>query len=117
MSVVSRSPSADRVILRNVSWETYESLLKDLEDSSSPRLTFDDGVLEIMSPHSDHEEINRALEALIGIALEEMNRDFRSVGSTTYKREVLKRGFEPDSSFYIQNAPKIRGKRRIDIAV
>ena len=41
MSVVTNRPSADRIILRNVSWETYERLLKDLENSSSPRLAFD----------------------------------------------------------------------------
>ena len=96
MSVVTNRPSANRIILRNVGWETYERLLKDLENSSSPRLAFDQGRLEIMSPHLDHEETNRTLASLVEMALEEMDLDFRNAGSTTFKREVLKRGFEPD---------------------
>jgi hypothetical protein len=36
----TRSP-ADRVIIENVSWETYQAFLKDLENRSSPRLAFD----------------------------------------------------------------------------
>jgi Uma2 family endonuclease len=117
MSVVTNRPSANRIILRNVSWDTYERLLKDLEDSSSPRLTFDQGVLEIMSPHLDHEETNRTLASLIEMALEEMDLDFRNAGSTTFKRETLERGFEPDSCFHIQSVEQIRNKRRIDMEV
>ena len=92
-------------------------MLKDLENSSSPRLAFDQGVLEIMSPHLDHEETNRTLASLVEMALEEMDLDFRNAGSTTFKREVLERGFEPDSCFYIQSVDRIRNKKRIDIEV
>lgn len=37
------------------------------------------------------------------------------VGCTTFKREDLERGFEPDSCFYVQNEERIRGKSRIDL--
>jgi Uma2 family endonuclease len=46
-----------------------------------------------------------------------MSLDFRSAGSTTFKREVLERGFEPDSCFYIQSVERIQNKRRIDIEI
>ena len=115
MSVVTRRPATDRVIIRNVNWKTYQRLLKDLENCSSPRLAFDQGVLEVMSPHLEHEEANRTLAAIIEIALEELNINFRNAGSTTFKREDLDRGFEPDSSFYIQNVERIRKKKRIDL--
>lgn len=117
MSVVTKRPSVDRVILHDVSWETYESLLKDFENKSSPRLAFDRGVLEIMSPYSEHEICNRTLASIVEIVLEEFDIDFEHTGSTTFKREVLKRGFEPDSSFYIQNVERIRNKKRIDLAI
>ena len=115
MSVVTRRPATDRVIIRNVNWKTYQRLLKDLEYCSSPRLAFDQGVLEVMSPHLEHEEANRTLAAIIEIALEELNINFRNAGSTTFKREDLDRGFEPDSSFYIQHVERIRKKKRIDL--
>src|SRR5947209_10864271 len=114
MSVVNR-PSTDRVILRNISWETYERLLKDLENSSSPRLAYVEGVLEIMSPHLEHEGANNALATIVEITLEELDLDFENAGSTTFMREDLERGFEPDSCFYIQNVDRIRGKKKIDM--
>jgi len=117
MSIVANRPSVDRVIVRNVSWETYESLLKDPENCSSRRLTYDHGVLEIKSPHLEHESVNRALATIVAIALEEWDLDFEDAGSTTFRREILKRGFEPDFCFYIQNVQKIRHKKRIDMEV
>jgi Uma2 family endonuclease len=48
--------------------------------------------------------------AYLGIEAEDL-------GSTTFRREDLERGFEPDSCFYIQNEERVRGKDRIDLAV
>jgi Uma2 family endonuclease len=42
--------------------------------------------------------------------------DLEDLGSTTYKREDQERGFEPDSSFYIQHAAQIRDREKIDLA-
>jgi Uma2 family endonuclease len=111
------TPADQRVVLSNVSWQTYEALLADLADSSAPRLTFDQGTLEIMSPTAEHEEINRTIALLVEIAAEELEIDVRSLGSTTFKREDLARGFEPDSCFYVRNTELVRGKARIDLSV
>ncbi len=40
------NPPEQRVVLRNVSWETYERLLEENPESRSPRFTYDDGDLE-----------------------------------------------------------------------
>jgi Uma2 family endonuclease len=113
--VLTNPPPADRVIIPNISWATYESLLKDLENQSSPRLAYDQGVLEIMTVSFGHEAPNEILSDIVKIALEELDIDFVSAGSTTFKRESLKRGFEPDASFYIRNAARIRGKKQLDM--
>lgn len=113
-AVVSSDP---RVVLWNVSWETYERLLADLADSSAPRLTYDRGVLEIMSPTPEHEELNRTIHLIVEIVAAELNLRARFLGSTTFKREDRDRGFEPDSCFYVTNAERIRGKKRIDLSV
>lgn len=42
--------------------------------------------------------------------------DVESFGSTTFKRDDLERGFEPDSCFYITNAARMLGKSTIDLA-
>jgi Uma2 family endonuclease len=106
-------PTEQRVVLSDISWETYERLLQDLADSSAPRLTYDQGVLEIMSPLSEHEQYNRNLSLLVEVFAEELDIEIGNLGSTTFKREEFERGFEPDSCFYIQHESQIRNRRRI----
>ncbi len=107
-----------RVVLRNVSWETYERLLSKSKhsDSRSPRFTFDRGELEIVSPSAEHERYNLRIADLVQILADEMDLEVEGLGSTTFKRQELERGFEPDSCFYAQNAERVRGKDRIDLA-
>jgi Uma2 family endonuclease len=111
------TPSEQKVILQDVSWETYERLLADFSSSSAPRLTYDRGTLEIMSPLPENEDCNRALESLVEAILVEWDLDFRNLGSTTFKRKELQRGFEPDSCFYVQTEARVRGKQNIDLAL
>lgn len=111
------SPPEQRVTLHNVSWETYERLLADLQDSSTPRMTYDRGTLEIMSPSSEHERYNRTIAQIVEELAVELDVNIDSLGSTTFRREDLDRGFEPDSCFYIRHAASVRGKKRIDLGV
>jgi Uma2 family endonuclease len=106
-----------RVVLRNVSWQTYVRLLSEHAESTSPRLTFDHGELEIMSPSAEHERYNLRIADLVGILADEMDVEAEGLGSSTFKREELERGFEPDSCFYIKNIERVRGKDRIDLAL
>jgi len=106
-----------RVILRSVSWQTYEQLLADHADASAPRFTYDRGVLEIMSPSTEHEIYNRAIAMIVEVLAEEMGLDIVNLGSTAFKREELQRGFEADSCFYIQTAERMSGRVHIDPSV
>ncbi|HET7270347.1 MAG TPA: Uma2 family endonuclease [Rubrobacter sp.] len=112
-----KTPSEQRTVLHNISWETYEHLLADHRDSSSPRFAYDRGALEIMSPNPEHERTNRRIAQLVLAVADEVRIAAEDLGSTTFRREELERGFEPDSCFYIQNEGLIRGKNRIDLAV
>lgn len=110
------STSLDQiVVLRGVRWATYESLLADLVASSAPRLTFDRGDLEIRSLSAGHERLNRLLASFVEEASLALGIDVESFGSTTFKRDDLERGFEPDSCFYIANADRVLGRRKIDL--
>ncbi len=105
----------DGVLLHNISWATYESLLLDNPDSPNPRLTYDRGDLLIMVTSPEHEEINDIFRLLIHILAEEFEVERRAFGSTTYKRKDLQRGFEPDSCFYFKHEAQMRGKKRLDL--
>ena len=93
--------TTQRVVLRHVSWETYERLLTDHAQCSSPRFTYDHGVLEIMSPSIKHERLNRSIATLCEVIAEEWHMELDNADSTTFKREDFARGFEPDSCFYV----------------
>jgi len=111
----TRAPSQS-VILHNVSWRTYECLLKDFENSSAPRFAYDRGTLEIMSPLPEHEERNRNIAMIVEIVAEERGLSIRNFGSTTFRQRAALRGFEPDSCFYIQSAGRLPPRvTRIDL--
>ena len=107
--------AANRFLLKNISWQTYEALLKDLESQRGIRLTYDRGLLEIMTPLAPHERNSRLIGRLVEALTEELNIEICSLGSLTCKREDLARGLEPDECYYIQNEPVIRSLEQIDL--
>jgi Uma2 family endonuclease len=112
-----KSPAEHRIILHNTSWETYERLMKERGESRVPRFAYDRGELEIMSPSTEHESIAYYIGLLVAVFAEEAGFDLYGAGSTTFDREDLERGFEPDACFYIQNAERVRGRPRIDLSL
>src|SRR5712692_8628475 len=110
------APAQQKVILRGVSWETYQRLLAEHQDASGTHFIYNEGDLEIMVLSADHEEPNRDLELLVNVLAEEFDLDVRRVGSLTFQREDMQKGFEPDSAYYIAHASQIEG-RRVDPAV
>ncbi|MFN9534697.1 MAG: Uma2 family endonuclease [Pseudanabaena sp.] len=108
-----RPLAENRVILNNISWDTFERLLADIGDRRKTLFHYINGTLEIMSPLSLHEGSNRFIEALLGVFTDELEIDMRRLGSLLMKIPDLKLGAEPDSCYYIQNEPIIRGKEVI----
>lgn len=96
-------------LLNDVSWEQYELLLEKLPDHRM-RHTYDRGTLEMMSPSQRHESIKRMIGRLIEMLTLELDIPIKSVGSTTQRRTAIRRGLEPDESYYIANEPSMRGK-------
>jgi Uma2 family endonuclease len=111
------SPPEERMLLHDVSWETYEQLLANYADSSGPRFTYDRGVLEIMSPSSEHEEFSDVIRLLVYLLAEEWDINVRGFGSTTFRRADVSRGVEPDSCYYIKSVNKLSGVSDLDLNV
>ncbi len=107
--------SPDRVVLKNISWQTYQSLIIDFEREPAMRLTYDRGTLEIRMPLAPHETYKKILGRLIETATEEFDLEIRSLGSLTCSREDLTKGLEPDQCYYIQNELMVRGIEQIDL--
>jgi len=114
MATVLELPE-QKVILDGVSWDTYTRLLEEHECSAGTRFNYDDGALEIMVLSAEHERLKQALTTLVVLIAAEMAIDIDAVGSTTFRREDLSKGFEADASFYVQNRLLVAGKKRIDL--
>jgi len=111
------SPPEQKIIMQGVSWATYEQLLADFVDSHAAHFAFDSGTLEIMSSSPKHEKPNRTIAMLIELVAGEMEVDIENLGSTTFKREDIAKGFEPDSCFYVAHAELARRKDEIDLMI
>src|SRR5262245_22716766 len=110
-----RPPGHGPAVLSGVRWQTYEDLLADV-DNRRIRLTYDRGTLEIMAPQFRHESYAGALGLLVKVLAGALKVRVKSAWSTTFRREDLERGLEPDRCFYIHNLPAVLGKLEIDLA-
>ena len=113
--LVKSTPAEQRIVLHNVSWETFEALLKDTGEDRGSRFAYDCGVLEIMTPLFEHENPKIQFDRLIFALAVDLKIKIRSAGSTTLKRKPITKGIEPDTCYYIQNEPLIRGKQELDL--
>ncbi|AFZ58894.1 Uma2 family endonuclease [Anabaena cylindrica FACHB-243] len=104
-----------RTVLYNVSWDTFEALLRDTGEDRGSRFAYDCGTLEIMTPLFEHESPKIQFDRLIFSLAEELDIEIRSAGSTTLKRKLFAKGIEPDSCYYIQNEAAIRGRETLNL--
>ena len=118
VTLINPSPeqTTQRVVLSNISWHTYQTLLAEAGDKRSSRFSYSQEVLEIIMPSDLHETVNCLLKQFVTTLSDELKLKRKGFGSTTLNREDLKQGAEPDSCFYIQNVDRIRG-RKINLSI
>ncbi len=109
-------PAETRTLLENIRWETFVEL-SEQRRGSVPRMTFDEGMLELMSPKRLSEGVGCLLGRMVETFTEVHGIEIQSVASTTFKRKDLGKAFEADESYYIENADNIRGKEELDLMV
>lgn len=110
--------TADQAVtLTKVSWETYERLLADDAGRRRPLLTYDRGVLEIVSPSPEHDRDAETLKLVVTTVSTARSIPVVWFASTTFRRPDLERGFEADGSFYIEHEPRMRDRYEIDLLV
>jgi Uma2 family endonuclease len=106
--------SEQRLVLYDIDWQTYEKLLAAFGERPI-HLTYDRGMLEIMTLSSRHERIKSWISRSIEAMCLELSIAMAALGSTTYRREDLERGLEPDECYYVQNEPLVRDVDEIDL--
>lgn len=102
--------------LRRATWQQYVEM-RDSNENRNVRMTFDRGELELMSPTKLHERLNFLIGHCIIVWVEEKRIPFQGCGATTFRRQDLQRGLEPDNCYYVQNEPVVRDRDEVDLAV
>lgn len=100
------------VTIPNVSWQEFESILQELGETRSARISYSQETLQIMVPLPEHEIPKDLISDLVKILLKVMGKKYQPFGSTTFKKEGHA-GIEPDACFYIQNYQRMIGCRRL----
>ena len=102
--------------LREITWDNFEAILRDMGEHRATRVAYYQGCLEIKMPLPEHEKAKILIGEFVKILLDELGLDWEPYGSTTFKRPEMAAGIEPDDCFYIQNAARMVGKQRVDLA-
>jgi Uma2 family endonuclease len=116
VDAIGHLPDGATLVVHRLTWDEYEDLLKDLLERPHLRIAYDHGKLEVMSPSTEHEEYALFIDYLVRIFSEVRGLTLEARGSATWKRKKLDRGIEPDACYYVANARRIIGKRKIDLA-
>ena len=82
-------PQGQRLLLHDVSWSEFEAILEELGEHRSTRIAYDNGLLEIMVPLPEHESDKEIIGDLLKALLEELDVEFLTLGSTTFKNSDM----------------------------
>ena len=119
MATLEESQSLDRlaggsVRLSNVPWDVYQTLRNEAENRHV-RMTYDRGLLEMMSPSKRHERVAYLVSRLIDAWTEERGLGVQACRTTTFQRQDLERALEPDNCYYIEHEPHVRDRDHLDL--
>ena len=113
MSTIPREPA---ILLQGLTWQNYVDL-RDAPENDHVRMTFDRGSLELMSPIGLRRRVRMLIGRCVKVWAEEKRVPIQSGGSTTFRREDLQRGLEPDNCYWIQHESAVRARDEIDLTI
>ncbi|HEX3152026.1 MAG TPA: Uma2 family endonuclease [Gemmataceae bacterium] len=97
-------------------WNGYLTVLMLVGDRRL-RTFYTDGEMEILMPSHRHEVWVALLGQFVELLTLLLGIPRKSGGMTTFRREDIERGLEPDRCYYIANEPLVRTKFELDLSV
>ena len=107
-------PADDIIVLENVTWADYQRLLEIRGERPVPRLTYLEGVLELMTPSRVHESIKSMIGRLVDAYCLERGIGITPYGSWTHESKAGERGAEPDECYVLGDNAE---PERCDLAI
>jgi Uma2 family endonuclease len=109
-------PTEDHVVqIDGATWADYERLLEVRGERATPRITFLEGWLEVMTPSRDHESIKSYLGRLVEAYCLHQGIRFTPYGSWTIKDRREDRGAEPDECYVFGDTAVDRPQVAIEV--
>ncbi|WP_017658644.1 Uma2 family endonuclease [Baaleninema simplex] len=88
-----------QILLKDINWQQFKNILVELGENRASRLSYSNGLLEIMVPLPEHEKAKEIIGDIIKILLNARGLNYDSLGSTTLKNERMNRAVEPDAGY------------------
>lgn len=82
-------------------WQQFKGIKTLIEQQPGVKISYLDGVIELMTLGEEHERIKSIIAILLGIYFWQKEIEFTPVGSATRESEEKGVSFEPDESYYI----------------
>ena len=113
-STTNASPD-ERVVMHDVSWDAFESILRERGDVSGPRVTYLEGTLELMSPSRDHEVIRKRFSVVVEAYLNQLKIVYEGAGAWLLKNAPKQAGLEPDECYILHDVSKPRPDLALEV--
>jgi Uma2 family endonuclease len=111
-----RAPAADMVVPLDIAPGGLDLLLTLFGDRPNPLVKYRNGKVLLVSPGEDHERAVQRLDVLLLAVCTALRIDLRGYRSTLFRKPGLDHGVMPDLTYYVRNAPAVRGVRgKIDL--
>jgi Uma2 family endonuclease len=89
-----------RFLIHGVSWKDYV-VLRDALDIPGLRMTYLEGVLELMTPLPEHEDKKTTIARLVECYALERSVRLYGYGNTAFRKAAKERGAEPDECWVV----------------
>lgn len=83
-------------------WQQFKTIQSLITEQGGLRISYLDGVIELITLGEEHETIKSMINFLLGIYFWQKGIEFIPVGSATRESEKKGVSFEPDESYYLQ---------------
>jgi Uma2 family endonuclease len=103
------------VVMHGIGWDGYAKVLRARGEQTNPRMVYLDGNLYLMSPAYEHEDLAEALGIFVHEVVTGLRIKHARMGSTTFRRKKKNGGVEGDKAYYLANAPRVRGKKKLNL--
>lgn len=110
LELVRNLPVNSALTLYEKSWRDYEKLLEDVGEASGLRISFSEGVLQVMTLSVEHEYYSAIVQDLVKRLSFAKKIKVLAYRSATMKVDSKTKGAEPDNIFYVQNADRLPNK-------